>query len=404
MVSKNPFSVKAGILYYNDLRVGKNKNIAGFTKYIFEDKPLGIGANAVTYGVRHKILKTRQVVKLYVPKDNDKEWCKKAKEEAIKNANSTLYDIIAVTFDAGKYNYPCPVYYSIMECVASYATISEWRQKRAYYFPSNRRRFDIDDHKCRSSIHTSLNLAAGLLSTLINLYENNVIHGDLNPGNILWILRKGNIDKELDAHSSYYYSTLGELEPYNVRLIDLGSSKANEKKGIGKIRDAYKLYEHMKSLLFPLFSRRSYKFEDWMEVEVIRCQDLLSYGAEKKCIHKRDEKWLCNPLELAGDFFRLICVLTIAMGIVSNAYDERGKTGIRLDEMDRFDFNVLMHGVIVHDAIKAIPFESMIILQKLNKIGSRGKLINWEKVWDCYPMNEIQSTSLSKIYRNNYWD
>ena len=89
-----------------------------------------------------------------------------------------------------------------MESVASYATIKEWRQQRNKYFPSNKSKFDITDPMCQRSIHTSLNLAAGLLQSVIALYENNVIHGDLNPGNILWILEKENLEKTLENYLS----------------------------------------------------------------------------------------------------------------------------------------------------------------------------------------------------------
>jgi len=149
-----------------------------------------------------------------------------------------------------------------MESVSSYCTIKQWREKRNIYFPNNSTKFDIRDKKCLSAIHTSLNLAAGLLKTVIVLYENGIIHGDLNPGNILWILENEAIDKELERLASYSYAVLGELEPFRVKLIDMGASKANDIENAGLIRDSWKLYEHMKSFLFPIFVDQKLKFAE----------------------------------------------------------------------------------------------------------------------------------------------
>ena len=170
--------------------------------------------------------------------------------------------VTAVIFDAGEYEYPCKLWYSIMESVSSYCTIKQWREKRNIYFPNNSTKFDIRDKKCLSAIHTSLNLAAGLLKTVIVLYENGIIHGDLNPGNILWILENEAIDKELERLASYSYAVLGELEPFRVKLIDMGASKANDIENAGLIRDSWKLYEHMKSFLFPIFVDQKLKFAE----------------------------------------------------------------------------------------------------------------------------------------------
>ena len=53
-----------------------------------------------------------------------------------------LAGITAVIFDAGEYEYPCKLWYSIMESVSSYCTIKQWRSKRNGYFPSNSSQFD----------------------------------------------------------------------------------------------------------------------------------------------------------------------------------------------------------------------------------------------------------------------
>lgn len=381
--------VMGGKLYYEGECVGKTKDIAGFEQYYFEEEPLGSGANGVTFSVTHKILNVKQVVKIYFPKENEKYVSYKAQEEARKNANTTLAGVIAVIFDAGEYTYPCKLWYSIMESVSSYCTIKQWRAKRNDYFQSNSKQFDVNNSNCLSSIHTSLNLSAGILKTVITLYENNIIHGDLNPGNILWIFNRNSIDEELSFRSSYHYSVLGELEPFDIKLIDMGSSKINPVENIGRIRDSWKLYEHIKSLLSPLFVQSKMKFEDWFNFELIAVDERNKSGVEKiVSIKQNDKVYVINPHELAGDFFRLICVLTIAFGKITNVKNEKERS-IGLEDMDRNDFYVLMYQKNIDDAIKAFSFDSMIVLQKIRKLGSCGRWINWENVWNTDPFNRI---------------
>ena len=228
------------------------------------------------------------------------------------------------------------------------------------------------------------------MQSVIGLYENDVIHGDLNPGNILWILEQENLDKALEEYSSYSYSVLGELKPYAIKLIDMGASKANDFEKAGIFRDSFKLYEHMKSLLLPLFIASKSKFDEWFNFELFEEKLLCQYGVVKICGVKGEdgEKRYINPYELAGDCFRLVCVLTIALGLISNS---RVKTinSIQLDTMDRNDFYVLMYEEQIGDAINAISFDSMITLQKMSKMKSEGRLINWENVWKMYPFNMV---------------
>lgn len=187
-VQEERLTVRNGILYYGDKPVGESEGKNGFLQYYFDEEPLGNGANGVTFSVTHKILGVKQVVKIYFPKEDEKSVSFKAREEARKNANTALAGVTAVIFDAGEYEYPCKLWYSIMESVSSYCTVRQWRAKREQYFPSNAKKFAVESEMCRSSIHASLNLAAGFLKTVIALYEHNVIHGDLNPGNVLWIV------------------------------------------------------------------------------------------------------------------------------------------------------------------------------------------------------------------------
>lgn len=398
-------NVKEGKLYFGSKLIGASENTPGFSQYIFDSEPLGSGANGITYGVTHKLLGVRQVIKIYFPKENETDILIKEKEESIKNANTALTGIVAVTFDAGEYSYPCRLWYSVMESVTSYATIKDWRKKRNAYFTSNESKFDIADSMCLSSIHTSLNLAAGLLQSVIGLYENNVIHGDLNPGNILWILEKENLERTLEKYASFSYSVLGELNPYTIKLIDMGASKANDLKEAGVLRDSFKLYEHMKSLLSPLFINSKNRFDEWFAFELFEEEILCQYGVDKICgVKSEDGKILyINPGELAGDCFRLVCVLTVALGLITNS-SVKSINSIVLDVMDRNDFFVLMYEECIADAIKAFSFDSMITLQKMSKMKSDGRLINWENVWKTYPFNIIDISPVfnAKAERDRY--
>ncbi len=94
-----------------------------------------------------------------------------------------------------------------------------------------------------------------------------------------------------------------------------------------------------------------------------------------------------NPCELAGDCFRLVCVITIALGIITNS-PERTDRSNRLDRMDINDFYILMYEE-VGDAIKALSLDCMITLKKMRIIKSTGDLINWENFWGMYPFSLI---------------
>lgn len=393
--------VRDGILYCAGKCIGESQERRGFLQYYFDEEPLGCGANGVTFSVTHKILNVKQVIKIYFPKEDEEQASFKAKEEARKNANTLLAGVTAVIFDAGEYNYPCKLWYSIMESVSSYCTIKQWRANREEYFPSNKNRFDIKSKKCQSSIHASLNLAAGFLKAVIVLYENNVVHGDLNPGNVLWVFDADTVSEEMERVSSHDYSVLGELEPFCVRLIDMGASKASDIKVGGMIRDSWKLYEHIKSFLSPIFMGHKIRFADWFKFELLETDECQMIGVERIIAFRENEKvyWI-RPQEIAGDFFRLISVLTLAFGIITNSPIEEERA-IKLETMDKNDFYVLMFEENIRDAIDAFSFDSMMVLHKLSKISSCGKWINWENVWSSYPFNRINILPVLNAKKEN---
>ncbi|EOS21337.1 hypothetical protein C806_04500 [Lachnospiraceae bacterium 3-1] len=71
------------------------------------------------------------------------------------------------------------------------------------------------------------------------------------------------------------------------------------------------------------------------------------------------------------------------------------ENSIGLEDIDKKDFYVLMYQKNIDDAINAFSFESMIVLKKIRKLGSRGRCINWENVWNTYPFNRI---NISQVF------
>ena len=94
-------NVRKGKLYFGSKLVGISASTPGFSQYIFDSEPLGRGANGITYRVTHKLLGIKQVIKIYFPKENETDISIKAKEESIKNANTALAGIVAITLRGG---------------------------------------------------------------------------------------------------------------------------------------------------------------------------------------------------------------------------------------------------------------------------------------------------------------
>ena len=282
------FNVKSGQLYYGNKIIGDSEDSPGFREYIFDEVPLGEGGNAITFAATHKTLDVRQVVKLYFPEQDQEEISFKVREETKKNADPSLAGILAVIFDAGVYEYPCKIWYSKMESINSYCTLYEWRtvKKELFNFES----FDVEDQLFLCSAHVSLNLAAGFLKSVIGLYTNGFIHGDLNPGNILWILEEGadlrSIMKKKYTKSSY--SVLGKLEPYTIKLIDMGSSKANEMEAAGLLRDSFKIYDHMKSFFYPMLTQGR-TINNWLNFKIVKDHKLSDYGVNERCVIENND-------------------------------------------------------------------------------------------------------------------
>ena len=62
-----------------------------------------------------------------------------------------------------------------------------------------------------------------------------------------------------------------------------------------------------------------------------------------------------------------------------------------------------MYSRSIKDAIRAISFDSMIILGKLDKLGSVGRLINWKNVWNSKPFNGINANPIFNAEKELFW-
>ena len=84
-----------------------------------------------------------------------------------------------------------------------------------------------------------------------------------------------------------------------------------------------------------------------------------------------------------------------------NNVKKEKERSIGLEDIDRNDFYVLMYQENIDDVIRAFSFDSMIVLQKIRKLGSCGRWINWKNVWNTYPFNRID---ISKVFNAKRYD
>jgi serine/threonine protein kinase len=194
-LASDGFSVEGGKLLYKDEPVGESASRPGFQQFAFEDTALGEGGNGVTFRVQHRTLKVDQVVKVYSPKNE--AVAEKALREAQKNADPKVRDIIAQVHDAGTYPYPENISYSVMESVSGIQTLKEWLDRRDEDWESAQTSVDADygtdkegaqqakKQRRQFVMAEALNVAAGFVGAGARMHAADVIHGDLNPGNIL---------------------------------------------------------------------------------------------------------------------------------------------------------------------------------------------------------------------------
>ena len=250
-------------------------------------KQIGEGANGRAYKVFHKILQMEQVIKI------SKSDYQKALLEAIKNSSTELSDVIAVVSDAGILCHPENTSYSVMSIVNNSISLKEWIDCR-----DNLLKF-CEDYLGESPfesflyysgliIQASLNLIICILNSYSKFVQNNTIHGDLNPNNILVrdsffstelqqsLVEYFNYTKEernslelLDSSINSIIDNLNSIRSrispgtvsssiYDVKFIDLGTSQLETTtRELGEQRDVHFILDSTRKLLKPYFTGTS---------------------------------------------------------------------------------------------------------------------------------------------------
>lgn len=277
------YAIRDGKLLYR----GKEILLGG--RYPFDNlcfkSFLGKGRNGITFATIHKFLNATQVVKL------SNTTVKKNLLEAQKNAVDSVSETIAKVSDAAILEYPSDVTYSIMPFVENSVSLSQWVKSRDLLlelFIHNESAYNIEDKSGANAIcQLSLNVCSAIIANYAKLVSNNIIHGDLNPGNILindgfinsqlfdflkileeinngeecsdevtGFICKGIEDTIAKINDKIAQISLGSIQSneIKIKLIDLGTSQILGTNILyGEKRDNYFLVDSIRKLLKPFF-------------------------------------------------------------------------------------------------------------------------------------------------------
>lgn len=279
------FTIVEKKLYFRD-RLVLEEGTYPFDKLEFMTQ-IGEGANGKAYKVFHKILQIEQVIKI------SKSDYQKALLEAIKNSSTELSDVIAVVSDAGILSYPENTSYSVMSAVNNSISLKEWIDCRDNLLKFcedylGESPFESFSHYSGLIIQASLNLIVCILNSYSKFVQNNTIHGDLNPNNIL--VRDSFFSTELQQRLVEYFkytkeerTSLELVDPpinsivknlnsirsrilpgtvssniYDVKFIDLGTSQLETTtRELGEQRDVHFILDSTRKLLKPYFTGTS---------------------------------------------------------------------------------------------------------------------------------------------------
>lgn len=388
-------TIKNNKLYFNDSPVTEK------SKYPFEKlefiREIGEGANGKVYKVRHKVLNIFQVVKV------SKSDYQKNILESIKNASGEVSEVIAVVSDAGTFDYPSETSYSIMSCINESITFSDWilcRDNLLKFAEKEHKENPLKSYSYLSGfiVQYSLSLAANFLYTYSILHKASIIHGDLNPKNILIIdsvfnenlfinLNEYFTDSKLNSDQKREYkgnltktiiklrSLKAGIIDFNnstVKFIDLGTSKLESTdSNIGEDRDSELILDNVRKILKPFFRNSSLK-------------NVLNVDVEERRIKEK-----VRPSELAGDMLRLIALINIMFGNMynDNTIDISDKNEIT--ELNRIIGGDIRNPSVISNLGDTDVFDSKfitawvsLIFKKGNELSSLGNLINWGVLWD----------------------
>lgn len=383
-------------LYFNDSKVIENSNYP-FEKLEFL-REIGEGSNGKVYKAKHKVLNIYQVVKV------SKSDYQKNILESIKNALGEVSEVIAVVSDAGTFDYPSETSYSIMSCINESISFSDWILCRDNLLKFAKEEYKENPLKIESYasgliVQYSLSLAANFLYTYSKLHKASIIHGDLNPKNILIIdsilnedlfsnLDKYYNDNKLDLEQKEDYkskikNSIRELNRYTaagtinfstsiVKFIDLGTSELKStNRSIGEDRDSYFIFHNIRKILKPFFRNSSLKSALNIDIKKDRIQG--------KVI----------PSELAGDVLRLIALINIMFGNMHINTSINISDGNEISDLNRIIKGVIKNPSVITNLGDTDTFDSKfitawvsLIFKKGNELSSLGNLINWGVLWE----------------------
>ncbi|MEZ7743545.1 hypothetical protein O3800_00965 [Gemella sanguinis] len=393
MKKKENLIIKNKKLYFNDSLVTENCQYP-FEKIEFLSE-IGEGANGKAYKVRHKVLDIHQVVK--VSKSN----YQKNIFESIKNSSSEVSEVIAVVSDAGIFDNPSETSYSIMSSINKSISLSDWILCRDNLLSLAKEKYKENPLKSYSYlsgfiVQYSLSLAANFLYTYSILHKASIIHGDLNPKNILIIdsvfnedlfinLNEYFTDNKLNSDQEREYKgnltktiaklrnhTAGTIDFNNstVKFIDLGTSKLESTdSNIGEDRDSELILDNVRKILKPFFRNSSLK-------------NVLNVDVEERRIKKK-----VRPSELAGDMLRLIALINIMFGNMYNDASIDISDKNEITELNRIICGDIRNPSVISNLGDTDVFDSKFITAWVNLIFkgneklSSGNLINWDKLW-----------------------
>lgn len=366
------FSVKRGRLHYDDKPIGACKCHPGFERLRFEDDPLSEeGANGVIFRATHRTLGIQQAVKVWRPEKLAD--IKRAKAEAKKNANRDLGNSIAHVNDAGIYEYPSRIFFAVMEIVNGATTLKEWIASRNRSLKECSTMPDTgaelpETLKLYFSAQ-ALNIASGLLLCASVLHMNDITHGDMHDRNLLVTNCGGT---RTDLLTFRHVAGIGTLNPAEIRIIDIGTSKAEgTNRTVGIKRDIDKLIHNTRRILSPLLSHFNTSLKQWLNL------DITTGRTQNPTAQKRDNT-PASPIIVTGDLLRLTMVLNLILGYATNTPNKQGTLTLNAEEVS--EFNQLISSSTLDSHISSIPSTA---LNALRHIGERstGLLINWPEVW-----------------------
>jgi len=377
------------------------------THLTFESEPLGRGANGVTFRALDKVLNAFYVVKLYFPRKGVEQ---RVLLEARKNANSAIREVAAQVFSLGHFSSPNRISYVVMESVSASHTLGSWISERdkdwkqaqiatknqgsEFADYNNRAPGWVGDRE-REVLAESLDLAAGFLHIAITMHKNGVIHGDLNPGNVLIqdhstsrgvksLRRAPSAEKERELVKNPYLHPQGSrkvpgtINSLPIRIIDFGSSELDgTEPRIGRLRETWFLVDNVDKIMKPWFPKSMTLSESWTLLHWRRD----ATGAGTFAIDDGD----IDPRIVAGDLLRLVCVANLLLGHANSMRDHR--TDAPTDTMafsyqDLVDLKELIYGDLQQFESSLVDGET---LRALRTLGFRSdSLIHWPKVFQYF--------------------